>query len=468
MGIMSSRAQHFQSKSNSNLTSALSKEAAFCNLLRSPETIKWLFERPNEYIHKIFENESCKDTLQSAIDESESKVMKHRILYNFIKELREFRPPQATEWIAFHHYMYFIYRNFLSSTPSPNNETLPNVLVKKMYEIVISLSFEDRTQFYVRIITLLREYVMTARDNYDNLNTNGDGVTYLKCLLSYYTAFCSAANKIASVLSEFDQFMNERFNINWYCLHQRMFFQYFFMVASVQSKVSIFNQLIEANLPNNRDLILGYKNFIDDMTVLDRHWELQRRRITTNNVFDRFFSDKSVRDESQILQKNWKMFEEITRIMKTNFWIIRNTEDWKLTQETQEIEGHFLAIVEDTWHVADRLIAPEGNCICEDCMTAEFRQRIFSNSTKQSTGSNDRLIMCYICRDVLPLDFLGNHITNEHADLNIPRADVTKSYKWQSTSPAMKKGMPVKRPSVKLCKVLSETMAKPKDAQLFK
>lgn len=62
-------------------------------------------------------------------------------------------------------------------------------------------------------------------------------------LLSYYSAFCSAANKIATVLSEFDQFMNERFNINWYCLHQRMFFQYFFMVATVQSKVCLFNQV---------------------------------------------------------------------------------------------------------------------------------------------------------------------------------------------------------------------------------
>ncbi|KRT83352.1 hypothetical protein AMK59_4399 [Oryctes borbonicus] len=459
MGIMSSRAQHFQSKLNSNLTSTLSKEAAFCNLLRSPETIKWLFERPNEYMYKIFENESCKDTLQSAIDESESKVIKHRILYNFIKELRDFRPPQAMEWIAFHHYMYYVYRNFLSSRPCLNNEPLPNVLVKKIYEIVISLSFEDRTQFYVRIVTLLREYVMTARDNYENITTNADAVTYLKCLLSYYSAFCSAATRLATVLSEFDQFMNDRFNINWYCLHQRIFFQYFFMVATVQSKVSLFNQIIDADLPTNQDIIVGYKNFIDDMTVLDRHWELQRRRVSSN-------SDKSGREESQILQKNWKMFEEITKIMKTNFWVIRSSEHWRLNQETQELEGHFLAIVEDTWHVADRLIAPEGNCICEDCMTAEFRQGIFSNPIKQSIGPNDRIVMCYICRDVLALDFLASHIVNEHGDL--PRADLTKSYKWQSTSPSMKKGMPVKRPSMKLCKVLSETMAKTKDAQLFK
>lgn len=38
----------------------------------------------------------------------------------------------------------------------------------------------------------------------------------------------------------------------------------------------------------------------------------------------------------------------------------------------------------------------------------------------------------------------------------------------QSTSASIKKGMPVKRPSMKLCKVLSETMAKTKDTQLFK
>lgn len=67
MGIMSSRAQHFQSKSNSNLTNALTKEAAFCNLLKSPETIKWLFERPNEYMYKIFENVSIPVTAEHLI-----------------------------------------------------------------------------------------------------------------------------------------------------------------------------------------------------------------------------------------------------------------------------------------------------------------------------------------------------------------------------------------------------------------
>lgn len=101
----------------------------------------------------------------------------------------------------------------------------------------------------------------------------------------------------------------------------------------------------------------------------------------------------------------------------------------KLTQESQQFEGHFLAIVEDTWHVADRLIDSEGNCICEDCMTAEFKQGIFANAVKHPVGPNDRLIMCNICREILALDLLGSHFGTEHADLNIPRADTTKSYK---------------------------------------
>lgn len=40
------------------------------------------------------------------------------------------------------------------------------------------------------------------------------------------------------------------------------------------------------------------------------------------------FSEKIAREESQASQKNWKMFEEITKIMKTNFWIIRSSEHW--------------------------------------------------------------------------------------------------------------------------------------------
>lgn len=81
--------------------------------------------------------EPCKNSLKVAKDESETKVIKHRILYNFIKELRAFRPPQAIEWIAFHHYMYFIYRNFLSTTPCAITEMLPNVFFKTMYEVVV-------------------------------------------------------------------------------------------------------------------------------------------------------------------------------------------------------------------------------------------------------------------------------------------------------------------------------------------
>lgn len=37
-------------------------------------------------------------------------------------------------------------------------------------------------------------------------------------------------------------------------------------------------------------------------------------------------SEKSNTGECQWLQKDWKMFNEITRIMKTNYWIIRSED----------------------------------------------------------------------------------------------------------------------------------------------
>lgn len=59
------------------------------------------------------------------------------MLYSFLQDIRDSRPPPAMEWIAFQHYMYFIYRHFISTKPIITNEVLPNILVKKMYELVL-------------------------------------------------------------------------------------------------------------------------------------------------------------------------------------------------------------------------------------------------------------------------------------------------------------------------------------------
>lgn len=97
-----------------------------------------------------------------------------------------------------------------------------------------------------------------------------------------------------------------------------------------------------------------------------------------------------------------------------------------------ELDGHILALVGDTWYIADRLITSCGYCICEDCLSAEFKA-ILSNSftsiRRQSTASMSRLMTCYLCQDIISLESLANHIITKHADLNIPKADLTKTYK---------------------------------------
>lgn len=57
MGIMSSKAEHFQSRnSTTNTNGKTLAETAFWNILRSPETLKLMYDKPNEYINKIYEN----------------------------------------------------------------------------------------------------------------------------------------------------------------------------------------------------------------------------------------------------------------------------------------------------------------------------------------------------------------------------------------------------------------------------
>lgn len=100
-----------------------------------------------------------------------------------------------------------------------------------------------------------------------------------------------------------------------------------------------------------------------------------------------------------------------------------------------ELDGHILALVGDTWHIAERIMTPHGYCICEDCMTAEFRANMFPGSKIALGGAPltvstiSRLMICYICHDAIALEALASHIVTKHADLNIPRADTTKTYK---------------------------------------
>ena len=97
------------------------------------------------------------------------------------------------------------------------------------------------------------------------------------------------------------------------------------------------------------------------------------------------------------------------------FYYVSNDQE-----EKEQLNTQFLEIPEAVWHVAERLINSEGNCICEDCMAIDFREKVLSNPIQQSLRTL-KLLMCYICRDVVTLDFLGGHIATKHGEA--PRSD---------------------------------------------
>ena len=55
MGILSAKLQNLHIKTNTPVSSALTPDAAFYSLLRNPETVQHLFDKPRDNMHKIFE-----------------------------------------------------------------------------------------------------------------------------------------------------------------------------------------------------------------------------------------------------------------------------------------------------------------------------------------------------------------------------------------------------------------------------
>lgn len=116
--------------------------------------------------------------------------------------------------------------------------------------------------------------------------------------MSYYSAFCSAASKLAPLLPELDFLIMERFNVNWLCLNKSIFYYYIFMSPAVQAKIPLFDkvyilfqsrlqiflliyfQLKEDTKFGHRNLIESYACFSEDMTLICSRWNALRARIS--------------------------------------------------------------------------------------------------------------------------------------------------------------------------------------------
>lgn len=99
-------------------------------------------------------------------------------------------------------------------------------------------------------------------------------------------------------------------------------------------------------------------------------------------------------------------------------------------QDMSELDAHILSLVGDTATISDFLIDPQGHCLCEDCLAAEFKSSSMSSAMPSSLQAQSsavcRLITCYICQDPIALDALASHIVTKHHDC--PNQKPTKVY----------------------------------------
>uniref|UniRef100_A0A1Y1NCD2 FAM193 C-terminal domain-containing protein n=1 Tax=Photinus pyralis TaxID=7054 RepID=A0A1Y1NCD2_PHOPY len=361
-----------------------------------------------DYFFKFFDKSVNKDSLQNCTEDTLALESEKIILNAFLNEVRNAKPAPLKNWSALQHYIYYIYRHVISSKPCNSNEIFSNVIIKKIRELVEGLMQEDLTQFCIRLVTLIREYSIVTRGHFDALRYPKVS-SYLISLMSYYSAFCSAASKLAPLLPEFDFLIMERFNVNWLCLNKSIFYHYVYKSPAVSAKMPFFHKLKEENKIAHKSLLESYACFSEDMALVESRWANLKLKISNLS------QKRAISNPSKHLINDWKMFEEHKKILKTNYWMIRNTQAMQL-QDMAELDGHILSLVGDATYIADFLIDSQGNCLCEDCLAAEFRTNILPPPYDEQSPEVYHLISCYICQEPITLESLTNHIIAKHQE----------------------------------------------------
>ncbi|XP_018327102.1 uncharacterized protein LOC108738255 isoform X2 [Agrilus planipennis] len=339
------------------------------------------------------------------VKEETSESEKERGLFEkFLKEVRSFKPEPIKYWSGLQHYVYFIYRHFLTTKPLNATEIYPSAFTKKIRELMEFLLREDRTQLFLRLLALLREFAYVGKECYKNSNITKIPAN-LVSLMAYYSAFCSAADKLSPLVPEIDILLMDRFQVNWLCLNKSIFYHYIYLDPCVQTKLPAFAKLQSENKSFHKKIIDSYECFKEDMTLLAARWNNIRMCIS-------ILSKKSALENPAVkLITDYMTYQEDTKILKSNYWIIR-TEKQKKIQEPTELDAHILALVGNLGQMSDAIIDKIGHCVCDDCLSDEFTKVIYD--LEPDTDQNVRRISCYICRDIIPLETFVNHVVIKH------------------------------------------------------
>lgn len=120
-----------------------------------------------------FQGDKPKQELIKILNDCSTKEKEHELLIEFLFYVKKNESFEFKQWSELRHFMYYVYRNFISATPNTRSDSIPNDFIAEMRRIVSNLMGVDISQLIFRIYGLLREFCILARKTFCKMCDKG-------------------------------------------------------------------------------------------------------------------------------------------------------------------------------------------------------------------------------------------------------------------------------------------------------
>ncbi|XP_045482937.1 myb-like protein P isoform X2 [Harmonia axyridis] len=313
----------------------------------------------------------------------DGKDQDKNILTRYLAIMNAKKSKYTHTWLTLRHFMIYVYRSLLSLTPQSNIEELSKPFIAEMKDMVKQLSGADEIQLYLKVYSLLHQFVCFISFNFYHLIDEG---SILGRLYQYYQKFLIASKSIYPVFMDLEKLLRDRCNMTWMDYNKFIFFNVFYRVIDSE----IFAKLKQKD---KLEVLAEYNSMIIDFGELNALWQtLKNFRGVNQNMPN----DKS---------------EDHKRILETNYWVFRDkTED-----SIQSLAAELIILASNRSTRGCPSFFSSGQCLCEDCLLSMITLQI--NSKKIAPPF--LLLQCRFCPRGVDLNQYHDH-TVEHIRRNRP------------------------------------------------
>ncbi|KAL3289745.1 hypothetical protein HHI36_023142 [Cryptolaemus montrouzieri] len=278
--------------------------------------------------------------------------------------------------------MHYIYRTLTSTNPQICDREISQYFIAEMKNLVEILSESDEIQLYLRIFSILREYVTFAFWQYSKPGNKGPPVERLYLC---YQAFLLASNNIYPVFTELEKLLKAKCNMTWMDYNKFLFFNHFY--EAIDSEI-----MTKVNCKEKLDVPEEYNAMVLDFGELNTLWQtLKNLKYGINGNMDK------------------EMNEDHKQILKKNFWICRRKIEKK--QSVQRLAAELIILAsERRVRGCEPLLDKNGQCLCEDCLI--FKLSCIVEAGEAPNPSPVRISPCRYCPEVVELNKLHDHVVD--------------------------------------------------------